>query len=246
MDLAKQPPKVVKVGYCRFAPDLMSIVDTVVMASPNNNLYEKNWACWHDDDGLHWIYSTKPDHLILGDTQNFSTPNPFPWTGGVIRGGACPVLRREMVADDDSLQQVVVMEDQYTQPLLGYRIRDVYYHFFHGCLKRLQGSVYSVGCCVFEARPPYKILRQTPTPLLWPTKCNDGEQIVKSFVLWPGGAVAHAGAWHLSLGVDDTHCKITRIPFDVVERALRDVPGPDRTTSIRNTHIATGVTANDL
>lgn len=215
------PPKLVQVGYARFAHDLQSIEHTEVMRSPNNNLYEKNWVPFSDEDGLHWVYSTKPEHLILGDTQNWATPNPLPWCGGVIRGGAAPVLMYPMNEPN--------------------QIRPVYYHFYHGALKRVQGTVYTIGVSEFESRPPYKVLRQTAVPLVWPDLPAVGEDVVKRYVLFVGGAVAHAGHWHLAVGVDDCHCRILRVPFDTVEQALNDAPETETNVSLRDTPLALGI-----
>jgi hypothetical protein len=219
------PPKVVKVGYVRFALDLSGIEETIVMDSPHGNLYEKNWMPLVDEGEIRWVYSGKPNHVVLGGTQNWSTPNPFPWTGGALRGGATPVLTRLHADGADG---------------------PVYVHFFHGCLKRAQGSVYTIGCNVFEAKPPYRILRQTPTPLVWPDLPAADESVVKRFVLFPGGAIPHAGAWHIACGVDDCACRIIQIPFAKVEAALKDVPEERQVSSIRDTHIALGVKKEDF
>lgn len=212
------PPKRVQVGYVRFSDDLKSITHTEVFRSPHNNLYEKNWVPFWDTRGdeLRWVYASKPRHTVLG-RQSWETPNPFPWAGGVIRGGAAPVS----VTRPDG--------------------REEWYHFFHGCLKRLQGSVYTMGCAVFEPHPPFRILRQTAAPLLWPDLPAPGEEVVKRYVVWPGGAVLHGGSWHIALGVDDTFCRIVRIPVTEVEAAMTDVPEEEPAVSLRDTPLATGV-----
>lgn len=217
------PPKRVAVGYVRFLSDLTGIDRTEVFPSPNKCLYEKNWTpFWCDaDQDLHWVYSTKPEHTILG-RASYTTPNRLPWLAGVVRGGAAPVL---VEATDRTWHR-----------------NDVYYHFFHGCLKRVQGSVYTVGCSVFSAHPPFNVLKQTMLPLIWPDLPAVGEDVVKRYVIWPGGAVPHAGAWHLALGVDDTFCRIVRIPFQDLEAALTDQEETEPTVSLRDTPIARGVT----
>lgn len=210
------PPKLVQVGYVRFSEDLQSIEDTVVFKSPNGNAYEKNWVYVGSGDEIRWVYASKPEHVVMGPNhQKWATPNNLPWTGGVVRGGATPVL-----------------------------MNGVYYHFFHGCLKRLQGSVYTMGCIVFEAKPPYRVLRQTIVPLAWPDEPAPGEELIKRYVCWPGGAVPHAGAWHVCLGVDDTYCRIINLPFEDVEGALNDVPQIDDYVSIRDTILSHGAKAS--
>lgn len=225
------PPKVVQVGYVRFAKDLSGIEDTVVYPSPFGNLYEKNWQCIPVDGGreLRWLYSFKPHHTVMGETQNWRTLNPFQWTGGVIRGGATPVRVYPWEIDPkwDGLPAV-------------------YYHFFHGCLKRERQNVYTVGCNVFEAEPPYRVLRQTSTPLIWPDLPAADENVVKRMVIWPGGAIPHQGAWHISLGIDDTFVRIVRLPFADVEKALDAGTHDNRDIlSIRDTAISHGIPAQE-
>lgn len=245
------PPKVVKVGYVRFAEDLSGIEETVVMDSPHGNLYEKNWQCISVEDELRWVYSFKPEHVVMGRTQNWITPNPLPWTGGVIRGGATPVFvpdYKYCISHCNDVMDAVCNGAKSAAfgidvPLVK---QDCHYHFFHGVLKRPEGNVYTIGCNVFEARPPYRVLRQTPTPLMWPDLPAPDESVVKRYVLFPGGAVPHAGAWHIATGVDDTHCRVIRIPFEQVEAALSDGGSDRNVSSIRDTHIAHGVTAEEF
>lgn len=221
------PARLVRVGYCRFARDLSGIEYTNVFDSPEGNLYEKNWMPFYDGNEIRWVYASKPRHIVRGQ-QSWEWSNDLPWHGGVVRGGAAPVR---------------IEPDGGDHPMYKNLKRPVYYHFFHGCLKRIAGSVYTVGCIVFESVPPFAVLRQTTVPLLWPDNPAPGEDVVKRYVCWPGGAVPHAGAWHLAIGVDDCHCKIVRIPFDVVEAGLNDVPENPATASvsIRDTTVATGI-----
>ena len=214
------PPKRVQVGFVRFNGDLTGITDTEVFRSPLNSLYEKNWSPFEDEDGLHWVYSMKPEHMVLGQS-NWSTPNNLPWTGGFMRGGAAPVFVPSDVPGEHGGK---------------------YYVFFHGCLKRVEGNIYTTGVYTFERHAPYQILKQSTVPLLWPDLPAQGENVVKRYVWWVGGAVLHAGAWHLAIGVDDSFSRIVRIPVEDVEKALSDVPETDRdrTTSLRNTVISKG------
>lgn len=214
------PPKVVRIGYGVIKDDMSRIVSTRVYSSPCGSVYEKNWEPFFHDSQLHWTYAAKPEHVILNSygAEKHRTSNPLPWTGGVVRGGCPPVLKD-----------------------------GVFHSFYHGCLKRTFGNVYTIGCYTFEAKPPFRILRQTPIPLAWPDMPAAGEDVVKRWVLFPGGAVPHAGAWHLAVGIDDTFCRIIRLPFGDVEAALQDVPeaDPDAVQSIRTTPIALGVRHDD-
>lgn len=223
------PPKVVQVGYALFSGDLTRIEDTHVFRSPRGSVYEKNWEPFYDGHDLNWVYAGKPEHMILDadGCPRWATPNPLPWTGGVVRGGCPPVL-----AEVDPAAGTWV-------PGAG---RGEYYAFFHGCLKRTFGNVYTVGCYTFEPRPPYRITRMTPTPLVWPDLPAADEDVVKRFVVFPGGAVPHAGAWHLACGVDDSFCRIVRLPFAAVEAALKSAPeAAGAVHSLRDTPVALGV-----
>lgn len=232
------PVKHVKVGYVEFADDLSGIVATRVFNSPMDNLYEKNWApFYHEGTGLNWIYQTKPEHVVMGERRTWKTDNKLSWTGGFIRGGATPVLcwdgRPGLPTHNNNTP--LGLHTMEMEPL-----KQVYYHFFHGCLARAKGRVYTAGCCVFEAQPPFRVLRQTKTPLIWPDLPAVGEEVTKRYVVWPGGAVPHAGAWHLAVGIDDTFVRMVRLPFDVVEAALVDVPETERVTSLRDGPMAFG------
>jgi hypothetical protein len=218
------PPKLVQVGYSRFSENLSCIEETRVFKSPQDSAYEKNWSpFWsasanNGDGGLRWIYGMKPAHIILGfgtrgeGIVSIETENPLPWTGGVMRGGAAPV-----------------------------RVGDEFYVFFHGCLKRFSGSVYTAGCYVFDANAPYRIKRQTATPLIWPELPSIDEDVVKSYVVWPGGAVLHQGNWWLALGIDDCFVQLKRFSYDEVELAMTDVPEPPATAmGLRESPLALG------
>lgn len=232
------PVKHVKVGYVEFADDLSRVVATRVFDSPLGNLYEKNWAPFHHPEhGLCWVYQSKPEHVVIGEQQTWKTPNPLPWTGGFVRGGAAPVLcwDGQPGLPTHNNDTPLNLHDMEMNPL-----KRVFYHFFHGCLARAKGRVYTAGCLVFQAEPPFRVLRQTKTPIIWPDLPAVGEEVTKRYVVWPGGAVPHAGAWHLAVGIDDTFVRMVRIPFDVVENALQDVPETERVTSLRDGPMAFG------
>jgi len=210
------PPKLVQVGYVRFADDLKSIEDTFVFESPNSNKYEKNWVAWEHNGKIHWVYAHKPEMIVMSDRQTWRTPNKLPWAGGVIRGGASPI-------------KVWSEKEQ----------RYEMWSIVHGCRKRLQGSVYSAGCVAFNPEPPFNVWRQTPTPLLWPDS-KDNDNVVKRFVCWPGGAVVHGSNLFISLGVDDTYCRMSVIPLKEIDEKLASEQELNRAPSLIDTVLATG------
>lgn len=212
------PPKRVRVGYCRFDEGLSGIEETQVFESPAGNAYEKNWSPFWDRDGFHWIYAMKPQHVVKGGTRGaatWTTDNPLPWAGGVMRGGAAPE-----------------------------RVGDEYYCFFHGCLKRISGNVYTTGCYVMEATPPFRILRQTKLPLVWPDTGEAGT--VKRYVVWPGGAVLHGDSFFVVHGIDDTYARMVRLPKADVDAAMNSAPETDAGWTLRDTPVARGTPLGEM
>jgi len=211
------PAKTVSMGMVMFSRDLKRIEATQVYKSPVGSAYEKNWmpfVSWDDsvDTAIKIGYQWSPSHIVFDGPDVHKTPNPLPWAGGVIRGGACPVRR------------------------------DGYFRmFFHGCLKKNSGNIYTVGALDFEERKPYRVIRQTPVPIIWPTAPGPGEKVIKNGVVWPGGAVYAAGQWLLALGVDDTHCTLKILSDEWVTRQMDNRESNVRLHTIRDTDIATGI-----
>jgi hypothetical protein len=235
----KYPPKIVQVGMVVFTDDLQAVVETDVFPSPVGNAYEKNWVPFQTNR-LNWVYGSHPRHVVMSENKQHVTDNPLPWTGGAVRGGATPVL----VPGARDYGQVFVEALKNNGNGWDFPVGNDtrFYHFFHGCLKREFASIYTVGCLTFDVHEPYRVLKQTRSPIIWPDLPAEGEEVVKQRVVWPGGAIPHAGAWHIALGIDDTFCRIDRIPFEVVENALRDTPiGDLEVNSIRDTAVVQGV-----
>ena len=225
------PPELVKVGYVRFKEDLSGIEHSEVLDSPYDSKYEKNWLPLVNQYGTSWVYGSKPNHEVIQFdkdgkvSQKWITPNPLPWKGGAHRGGAVPVFVSRTYAQANKMRDWGC---------------DVHYHFHHGVLKRIQGAVYSTGCTVFEAQPPYRVLAQTRIPLQWADNSGNNDRCVKRYVLFIGGAIPHHGHWNLFSGIDDTYCRHSRISFAVVNTALNTEPEEDRGVGIRDTPISLG------
>ncbi len=210
------PPKLVQVGYSMISDGLTRIEDTQVFESPNANVYEKNWVAFSYGDELCWVYAHKPEMVVMSENNVWRTPNKLPWAGGVIRGGAAPIR-----VWSDKMQRWEM------------------WSFIHGCRKRLQGSVYSAGCIAFNPEPPFNVWRQTPTPLIWPDSKPD-DNVVKRYVVWPGGAVIHGESVFIALGIDDTWCRITSIPLVEVDAKLVSESEVNPTPSLIDTVLSTG------
>lgn len=124
--------------------------DLQPLAAPLQPLYpdrqypmEKNWTYFESGGGLYCVYTISP-HVVLsiakGLAVKVSETGPVSWSGGLLRGGASPVL-----------------------------VGDEWYAFFHGVEQHDGGRrTYTVGCYTFENRPPFAIKRLAPAPLYVP------------------------------------------------------------------------------
>lgn len=162
--------------------------------------WEKNWGFFSHADELYAVYSISP-HVIYridGDSAYpvHGTPNPFPWSGGHRRGGAAPV-----------------------------RVGDEYVCWFHGA-KSIGGlTTYSVGVYAFEARPPFRVTRQTEHPIAWADHATVDRKFGKA-VIFPCGAVLEGGRWLVSYGVHDERCELAEWDAAAVDAATGLKPGP--------------------
>lgn len=157
--------------------------------------WEKNWSFFDHEGDLYAVYSVGPPHVVLkidGDRAEkaFEEPNGRPWTGGLLRGGAPPV-----------------------------RVGDEYWHWFHGCHGQHESRRYNVGLYAFEARPPFRVTRQTPAPLMEddPDTRPHGQYCP---VLFPAGAALEGDRWLISCGVHDRWVEIQEWDAAEVEAAM--------------------------
>lgn len=92
--------------FARLGPSY-EVQDTFAPKYSKRKGNEKNWQFFDYEDQLYAVYTIKP-HVILKIDSNaaeqvYRTECPFPWSGGMLRGGASPV-----------------------------RVGDEYFCFFHG------------------------------------------------------------------------------------------------------------------
>jgi len=76
---------------------------------------------------------------------------------------------------------------------------------------------YSLGLAVFEAKPPFRIVRMTPEPF------DGGNFQPGGFkdIIFPCGAVLVGNQWVLSCGIQDQHSELRFYDFAEVEGTLR-------------------------
>jgi predicted GH43/DUF377 family glycosyl hydrolase len=181
--------------YARLRDDL-TVEQIYSPRLPKRQAWEKNWSFFEWNDLLLCVYETGPTHRVYHVRENEAypfaeTPNALPWSGGFLRGGAPPV-----------------------------RVGDRYYHWFHG-QRPLSGAMkdYSIGVNVFEAKPPFRVVRQTPRPILrGDVSTKPANQYTPT--VFPAGAVLHGGIWKVSYGVHDRWCEVAGWDAAAVDAAL--------------------------
>jgi predicted GH43/DUF377 family glycosyl hydrolase len=156
---------------------------------------EKNWVYFEHDGQLLAVYSIAPTHKILridGDTAYPFMETPFhpAWEGGHLRGGASPV-----------------------------RVGNEYFCWAHG---RREGrpSVYCLGAYSFEAKPPFRPLRYTPTPLVWADERDKPPALNWTTVIYPSGCILENGKWLVSCGINDFASEVLAFDHSEVERVM--------------------------
>ncbi len=140
--------------------------------------YEKSWMPFFVNDRLHIFYSCAPWRIFsFGNSweeHESHKAEPLTWAHGVIRNGTPPVL-----------------------------VDGEFISFFHSSLPwRGNYRRYMAGAVAFEAKPPFKPLRITPSPLLSGSQ-NDVWTQRKPPCVFPCGAILRNGTWLVSAGVND-------------------------------------------
>ncbi|WP_083931544.1 FkbM family methyltransferase [Methyloferula stellata] len=158
-----------------------------VQSADSDENWEKNWIPFAiDDTHVGLIYSHDPwDVITLGaepgqmpQLQNVHRSPGLTWEDGTIRGGTSPVPY-----DSDHLIT-----------------------FFHAAQVIGSRRLYSVGACVFTAKPPYAPVSMTLDPLLMAPYKNGAHRFGWHFagsVIFPMGAEPSRDGYHLLCGIDD-------------------------------------------
>lgn len=182
--------------YARLSPGL-DVEQIYFPDVPGREAWEKNHIYFEHDGRLFFIYSISPHKVMEVKGEEVvavhETPTETEWTAGFLRGGCSPVLHR------------------------GH-----YYHFFHGTAERdTGGRLYTLGLAVFEAKPPFRIVKITHTPLdAGDPETNPG---ITSDVIFPGGAVRHQNQWCIAMGVHDAWSELRFYSDQYVESMLTGV-----------------------
>lgn len=170
---------------------------------------EKNWAFFEHDGKLYAIYSISP-HVVLQIEEDrviqvHETANFFPWSGGFLRGGTPPIYQPD---------------------------RGTYLAFFHGNLPIPRCNthpeyVYSTGVYEFEAKPPFRVVRQSSGPILWAGEQDRVPERPDVAVVFPAGAIRHpenSNRWVVSHGCADNR-------IELIEWDQEDIELPEPASS---------------
>lgn len=158
--------------------------------------HEKNWSPFSYKDKLHFVYSLSP-HIVYEWNQKTSNPSaiyqsfpqiPF-WKWGELRGGTPSVRYSE----------------------------DEYIAFFHSFIffNNIWHREYKMGAYTFSAKPPFKFLRMTTSPIEHESFWQDKNLISDHRVVFPMSLLVEKEKLILSYGDQDTRSKI--MEFDSKE-----------------------------
>lgn len=122
--------------------DDRTVEDAWQVNIPNRRDWEKNHSFFDHDGDLYAVYLTHPFHLIAKiDCERaeivHQEANPFPWSGGELRGGAPPV-----------------------------RVGDEFWSFIHDRIDINGMPTYRMMLYTFDAAPPFAPRRMIREPLL--------------------------------------------------------------------------------
>lgn len=160
---------------------------------------QKNWVFWNFEGKLYCLFQCHPSHLIYtpdsmkeSDWWKICETAAPRWPYGEIRGGTSPV------------------------PYEGNLLR-----FFHSSLRNELGVPmhrYYIGCYLMEPKPPFAVVRVCKKPILYGSEVDDLTpqqrkecKHWKANVVFPSGIVERDGHWILSIGENDSACRLVKI-----------------------------------
>lgn len=158
---------------------------------------EKNQVFFESEGGLYCVYAPHELH-VLGE-RAFVQVTRWPlmkWPYGVPHGSTAPAL-----------------------------FRGEWYSFFHSFTLPADNPFwtfrhYHVGVYTFEARPPFRVLRYTPHPIL-SARDESPKAANLPHVIFPSGAFVEGDRWVVSAGINDSECRILHVPVEEIESRLR-------------------------
>ena len=188
---------VVNILYVVLNPTDYSVAAQYVMDYPDRRAWEKNWGFFDHDGELMAVYDIAPRHKVLR-VEGYKAelwgetdvPPELVQAVGLPRGGAPPI-----------------------------RVGDEYWCFYHGVVKLGRHRQYGMGLYCFEARPPFRITRYSPAPLLWADE-QDRWGDAHPGVIWPGGAILKGDVWQVGMGYQDRWQEVACYQHAQLEKSL--------------------------
>lgn len=177
--------------------DNLDVEQTFAPVSPEPHHWQKNWSFFSHDNDLYAVYRIAPHRILRFNTNGeivdeIATPCTIQWTGGEMRGSAPPV-----------------------------RVGDEYWHFMHDRIVVAGLSIYRTGLYAFEARPPFRITRWIPEPVLVSDpNTNPGNY---ASVLFTCGAMRYGDEWVISSGIHDRWIELHILNHQDLLRRLTNV-----------------------
>lgn len=164
---------------------------------------EKNWGWFEFGGDLHFVYAIHPHTVVQTAGESIETVHDtnyrHPWTLGQLRGGTNPI-----------------------------RVGNEFIAFFHSSLpwksipKYGERRKYYMGAYAFEAKPPFKVTRITPRPLL--TGTENGPVIPGSpACVFPCGSLLEGDKFFITFGINDCASGWVEIPISSLDTLLQKV-----------------------
>lgn len=151
--------------------------------------WEKNW-CWFEWEGrLFMVYDPRFNTVLevcphSGTIKKEWKHEDLKWPYGHFRGGTPPVLHKG--------EFISFWHGSTDDPLLYRR--------------------YYIGAYTFEAKPPFRPLRVSKTPIIYGSSnewyCGAGNKMC----IFPMGKRRIANGWQIAAGINDSFCGVINVP----------------------------------
>lgn len=162
-----------------------------------NSGWEKNWTFFEHDNLNRFVYAMSRDsgHEVVTVNHDFKAMHVdkspgVHWEYGEVRGGTPPI-----------------------------RYGDEYFGFFHSSMPWHGTMRYFMGAYAFEAKPPFKVTRQTMHPIAGGSPHDPWVGGSKP-VIFPSGAHFDGQDWLVLYGVNDAICGWMKIPNQRLQELL--------------------------
>ena len=166
--------------------------------------HEKNWIWYEDGSEMRCIYTLQPLTVFRMSLngkpkdEDVERSDSNKWRFGTLRGGTPPI-----------------------------KVGDEWVMFFHSSRpwndeNNRPRRRYYMGALTMSTKPPFKILRVTPNPLLVGSE-HDIRDLMSPLVIFPCGSVLEDDTWLVTMGINDERCGWIKIPNQELQKLLKPV-----------------------